>query len=140
MVPYITYRHYLSDAIFLVGLESQEEVFSAESGSGASPTCVPCFLGRRSCPPTMPFAWRIRQKDLKTALVEEPLLVPAWRKPVPGARRMVLDAAPGESGAVPQRDLPLSFSQTHRQFGYRLAREDKAAELLSTEHDAFAEL
>ena len=64
----------------------------------------------------------------------------SWRKPVPGARRMVLDAAPGEPGAVPQQDLPLSFSQTHRQFGYRLAREDKAAELLSTEHDAFAEL
>ena len=88
----------------------------------------------------MPLCLGIRQKDLKTALVEEPLLVPSWRNPVPGARRMVLDAAPGEPGAVPQRDLPLSFSQTHRQFGYRLAREDKAAELLSTEHDAFAEL
>ena len=123
-----------------MGLESQEEVFLQNLVQALHQPVFPLFLGRRSCPPTMPLCLGIRQKDLKTALVEEPLLVPAWRNPVPGARRMVLDAAPGEPGAVPQRDLPLSFSQTHRQFGYRLAREDKAAELLSTEHDAFAEL
>ena len=140
MIPYITYRHYLSDAIFLVGLESQEEAVLQDLVQALHHPVFPLFLGRRSCPPTMPLCLGIRQKDLKTALVEEPLLVPAWRKPVPGARRMVLDAAPGEPGAVPQRDLPLSFSQTHRQFGYRLAREDEAVKRLSTEHDAFAEL
>ena len=140
ITPYITYRHYLSDAIFLVGLESQDDVFLQEIAQALHHPVFPLFLGRRSCTPTMPLCLGIRQKDLKTALAEEPLLVPAWRRPDADARRMVLDAAPGEPGAVPQRDLPLSFSQTHRQFGYRLAREDQATGLLSTEHDAFSEL
>ncbi len=140
ITPYITYRHYLSDAIFLVGLESQDDVFLQEIVQALHHPVFPLFLGRRSCPPTMPLCLGIRQKDLKTALTEEPLLVSAWRKLDPAARRMILDATPGEPGVVPQRDLPLSFSQTHRQFGYRLAREDKATGLLSTEHDAFAEL
>lgn len=140
ITPYITYRHYLTDAIFLAGLESQDDAFLQELAQALRHPAFPLFLGRRSCPPTMPLCLGIRQKNLKTALAEEPLLIPAWRQPGPAVGRMVLDAAPGEPGAVPQRDLPLSFSQTHRQFGYRLVREDKAAGLLSTEHDAFAEL
>lgn len=140
VVSYITYRHYLTDAIFLAGLESQDDALLRELDQALHHPAFPLFLGRRGCPPTMPLCLGIRQKDLKTALAEEPLLTPPWRQPAPAAGRMVLDAAPGEPGAVPQRDLPLSFSQTHRQFGYRLAREDKAAGLLCTEHDAFAEL
>ena len=140
VTPYITYRHYLTDAVFLAGLESQDDVFLQELVQALHRPAFPLFLGRRSCPPTMPLCLGIRQKDLKTALAEEPLLIPAWRQPGPAVGRMVLDAAPGEPGAVPQRDLPLSFSQTHRQFGYRLVREDKAVGPLSTEHDAFAEL
>ena len=140
VTPYITYRHYLTDAVFLAGLESQDDAFLQELVQALHHPAFPLFLGRRSCPPTMPLCLGIRQKNLKTALTEEPLLIPAWRQPGPAVGRMVLDAAPGEPGAVPQRDLPLSFSQTHRQFGYRLVREDKAAGLLSTEHDAFAEL
>ena len=85
VTPYITYRHYLSDAIFLVGLESQEEVFLQNLVQALHQPVFPLFLGRRSCPPTMPLCLGIRQKDLKTALVEEPLLVPSWRKP--GSRR-----------------------------------------------------
>ncbi len=139
IVPYITYRHYLTDAIFLAGLESQDDAFLCDLAQALRNPVYPLFLGRRSCPPTMPLCLGIRQKDLETALAEEPALAPAWRRPGPAPGRMVLDAAPGEPGAVPQRDLPLSFSQTHRQFGYRLAREDKGG-LPSTEHDAFAEL
>ena len=127
-------------AVFLAGLESRDDAFLQEMVRALHHPAFPLFLGRRCCPPTMPLCLGIRQKDLKTALTEEPLLIPAWRQPGPAVGRMVLDAAPGEPGAVPQRDLPLSFSQTHRQFGYRLVREDKAAGLLSTEHDAFAEL
>lgn len=140
VIPYVTYRHYLSDAVFLAGLESEDIAFLQEIAQALFYPAFPLFLGRRSCPPTMPLCLGIRDKGLKTALTEEPLLVPAWRKPDPGPRRLVLEALSDEPGAVPRRDQPLSFSQTHRQFGYRAVREDQAAGVPSTEHDPFSEL
>ena len=63
VIPYITYRHYLSDAIFLVGLESQEEAVLQDLVQALHHPVFPLFLGRRSCPPTMPLCLGIRQKD-----------------------------------------------------------------------------
>ena len=37
---YITWRHYLSDAIFLVGLESEDIDFLAPAGGGAARPCI----------------------------------------------------------------------------------------------------
>lgn len=140
VITYVTYRHYLADAVFLAGLESADTAFLQEIAQALHHPAFPLFLGRRSCPPAMPLYLGVRNKDLETALMEEPLLIPAWRNPGPGPRRVVLEAAPGELGAAPRRDLPLSFSQTHRQFGYRAVREAQTTGLPSTEHDPFAEL
>lgn len=140
VTPYLTYRHYLSDAIFLVGLESADRTLLQELEQALCHPMFPLFLGRRSCPPTMPLCLGIRNQDLENALRKEPPLTPAWKNTDSVPKRMVLDAVPGEPETVPQQDLPLSFSQTHRQFGYRAVREEQTKGLLSTEHDAFAEL
>lgn len=140
VTSYQTKRHYLADAIFLVGLESRDAACLHGLAEALRRPAFPLFLGRRSCPPTLPVCLGVREADLEAALQAEPLLVPAWRTPADGCVRMVLDAGAGEPGAALQRDLPLSFSQTHRQFDYRAARELLLPGPSATDHDAFAEL
>ena len=142
--PYVTHRHYLSDAVFLVGLESEDDVLLCRLQQALTNPAFPLFLGRRSCPPTLPLCLGIRNAGLLDTLCDEP-----WQavgRDVPGRLRVVLDEEPGRQGAVPRRDLPLSFSPIHRQFGYRAARElmvDVPLQVLlpaDTAHDPFAEL
>ena len=50
---YLTERYYLSDAVFLVGLEGERELLERIEFALSHPV-FPLFLGRRSCPPTLP--------------------------------------------------------------------------------------
>ena len=45
---YVTTRYYLADAIFLVGLESQDETFLKTLDQALQAPVFPLFLGRRS--------------------------------------------------------------------------------------------
>ena len=62
--PYVTRRHYLTDAVFLVGLESGDERLLQRLESALRSPAFPLFLGRRSCPPTQPLCLGIRQTEL----------------------------------------------------------------------------
>lgn len=139
--PYVTRRHYLTDAIFLVGLESEDEALLHRLENALHRPAFPLFLGRRSCPPTQPLCLGIRQEELCRVLQSEPTLVPEWRRKN-GSYRIVTDAGPQEAG-IPVRDLPLSFSPIRRQYGFRPVREwmapDPAGEQMETEHDPFSE-
>ena len=139
---WVTYRHYLCDAVFLAGLESDDRAWLGELEVALRHPVYPPFLGRRSCPPTQPLCLGLRETDLETALRAEPRLV-KLRYGEDDKLRMVIDAAPGEPG-VPVRDLPLSFSPLQRRFGFRPARETfvKAPKDSETEtaHDPFVEL
>lgn len=57
---YVTTRYYLADAIFLVGLESQDENFLKTLDQALQAPVFPLFLGRRSCPPTLPLSLGIQ--------------------------------------------------------------------------------
>lgn len=144
--PYVTRRYYLSDAIFLVGLESEDEALLQQLQQALTHPVYPLFLGRRSCPPTLPLCLGIRTTGLLDTLEAEPSQVPAWRRHPPAETRIVADATPSQPGAVPRQDLPLSFSPIHRQFGFRPVREftvsavKEPAPQSKTSHDPFAEL
>lgn len=140
---YVTWRYYLADAIFLVGLESDDTDFLTELRSALQTPVFPLFLGRRSCPPTFPLCLGIRKDGLEQTLREESSLVPVWKKRSAAPMRLVLDAVPQETGSAYRQDLPISFSPLHRQFGYRVAKEGMVAlskTVLATQHDPFAEL
>ena len=143
--PYVTRRYYLSDAVFLVGLESEDETLLSQLQQALTHPRYPLFLGRRSCPPTLPLCLGIRSGGLMEVLKQEPSQASAWRGSQMYAR-IIADAQAGQAGAVPQRDLPLSFSPIHRQFGYRpvqeirIRQETKAKAQSETGHDPFAEL
>lgn len=73
--PYVTYRHYLQDAVFLVGLESEDTALLQELETALKYPVYPLYLGRRSCPPTLPLCLGIRAGKLLDTLRAEPLLV-----------------------------------------------------------------
>ena len=137
---YVTYRHYLQDAVFLAGIESEDAALLQQLQQALLHPAFPLYLGRRSCPPTLPLCLGIRAGELLDTLRAEPLLV-KQRNGAP--LRIVADADPADAAAVPRRDLAVSFSPIHRQYGFRPVREwnTNPPEMPgATEHDAMAEL
>ena len=128
---YVTTRYYIEDAIFLVGLEGDEEFLRILEAAVLSPL-FPLFLGRRSCPPTGRISLGLREKSLRDALQEEPSLVESH-----GGSPIMLYMDTDEVGFYRQRDLPISFNPQHRKFAYRYI----CSEILSsTSHDSFEEV
>ena len=134
---YVTYRHYLQDAVFLAGLESEDTALLQQLQDALQHPAFPLYLGRRSCPPALPLCLGLRQGSLQEVLHTEPPLCPGK------LCRMVLDADPQEPGAAVQRDVPVSFDPHHRKYGYRSAQElwlTMSDGPESTGHDPFREL
>lgn len=144
---YITNRFYLADAVFLVGLECEDAEYLTQLEIALRHPAYPLFLGRRSCPPTMPLILGIRGTDLLTALQQESWLLADWRQRSADDSerqlRIIIDADSAEN-AVPMRDLAESFDPKHRKHTWRYAKEQGyviiAPNDSETEHDAFAEL
>jgi len=140
---FVTWRHYLSDAVFLAGLESKDEELLKKIQEALSHPAFPLFLGRRSCPPSLPLCLGIRQLDLPDALELEPRLVATPKK---NTARVMLDAPFGEVVTSIQRDIPLSFNPVQRKYGHRTVKSFsiriKTDDCLidETNHDPFQEL
>ena len=126
---HVTERFYLSDAVFLAALESEDKEYLEKIVNALNNPVYPLFLGRRSCPPTLPIVLGIRDGELTSILKTEPSLLEN-NKPT----RIVYDS---DLSGVPVRDKPVSFSQLHRQYGYRMKKEEMLREY---EHDPMAEL
>ena len=142
---YITNRLYLADAVFLVGLESENLAFLQELEKALKNPAFPLFLGRRSCVPTMPIFLGVRDTSLLDALRNEKWLVSEWRQErnrnnPPKKLRIIVDAeVPNPSSLV--KDLPVSFSKDHREFGLRSVRQEYLdIQGKPQEHDAWSEL
>ncbi len=128
---YLTHRYYLSDAVFLVGLESTSESHLQTLENAVRSPAFPLFLGRRSCPPSLPIVLGIRSVGLQQALYEEPWQSSDWMqqqyirqygKTRPHLR-LITDAKPGDVTIARQKDVPLSFNPANRQYGYRAVIE-----------------
>lgn len=131
---YVTYRHYLSDAVFLAGLEGNGKIIEELENALQNP-CFPLFLGRRSCPPTLPIVIGIRHKTLEEALLEEPSVCENREKTI----RIQIETNDLQAGMV--QDVPVSFDPQKRIYGYRKVKEFYV-ELNQnpSEHDAMSEL
>ena len=138
---YLTERYYLSDAIFLVGLESDDKQYLENIVSAINSPVYPLFLGRRSCPPTLPVIVGITDEPLVEALKNALPLAETNEK----NKRIIYESS--EGGVVVQ-DVPVSFSQLHRIHGYRYKKEEmitmvgvkKEKSITIAEHDPMAEL
>ena len=111
-MAYVTERYYLSDAVFLVGLEGDRKLLEQIKEAFRAPV-FPVYLGRRSCPPDGKLVIGIEDSSLEEALEKTPMLVPEC-----DLARMVIEVRKGERGQF-VRDQPVSFSQKKRQFAFR---------------------
>ena len=109
----------------------------------------PLFLGRRSCPPTLPLSLGLRKLPLEEALRTEPWQVckdqqERWQRRHPGQMlhlRMLLDTDLGAASIAQVRDVPLSYDPAWRRYSFRNVKEDLASlRFPDTTHDAMAEV
>jgi len=159
-LAFISNRDYLSDAVFLVGIQASDEQLQVYEQALLHPY-YPLFLGRRSCPPTQPFVLGIRSgKSLVEALKDEPWQASGFhqkrfQRQLQISLEIVADVRYGAPNSYTQRDVPVSFDQTYRQYATRsvirhshdvpitTAGADTAsatATTTATEHDALAAL
>lgn len=140
--PDVTYRHYLCDACFLVGLESTDRDILQTIAQALQHPVFPLFLGRRSCPPTGPIVLGIRDESLIESLKKEEWLASEWyrRKTASGKLHIICEASCADDVAIVRHDLPVSFSPVHRQFAFRSLAKEVTIEKGKIEHDPMGEL
>lgn len=114
---YMTQRYYLCDALFLVGVFSEDEALMRRLEEAVRHPAFPLFLGRRSCPPEGRVCLGLRAATLEDALKSEPSLNAR------GTSEQVRIVLEDSTGTARLRDVPISFSPFNRQYGYRAARE-----------------
>lgn len=140
---YVTERYYLCDAVFLVGLESANRALLEGLEQALQSPVFPLFLGRRSCPPTLPIALGIRDGSLVDTLKSEPWLASRWmqrqyrEKPL---LRLMTDSGCGGMGRGMQRDLPITFHISARSYAYREMEEHLPIAPPDGMHDPMSEL
>lgn len=143
----LTRRFYLSDAVFVAGVEGPLDVMGALDSAIREPA-FPLYLGRRSCPPAGRVSLGVKEGDLDLVLRGVEWQASAWHRRRLGARRVMLrlvrDAVQGEDG-ITQRDVPLSFDPVRREYGWRTVVECDPVEVHNPEgqddyHDPIAEL
>lgn len=125
----LSHRYYLSDAVFVAGLEGDAALL-AQCAEALDRPIFPLFLGRRACPPsTRVFLGLEPERSLLIALANI-----SWQATERYCKRnrlldeqkvaceVLYDKGPGdvaEGYDVTQRDVPLSFSETYRQYSWR---------------------
>ena len=144
---YITTRYYLADAVFLVGLESQDEEFLKKIEYALKHPAFPLFLGRRSCPPEAGLVVGIRPLFLEDALEQESWQGASWRRrKMPVKMRMQVECEPDDMQGVMRKDRPVSYNFERRKYGYRRVKQryventQKRNPAIWQEHDAMGEL
>lgn len=123
----LSYRFYLSDAVFLAAVEGPSELLGGLEEGLKRPT-FPLYLGRRSCPPAGKLSLGLREGTVTEVLASEPWL--AFRQVQQAAQSVVrldtvLDCPPGTDGSDLVRDEPLSFDPQRRQYGWRSVLHDR---------------
>lgn len=119
----LSHRFYLSDAVFVAGVEGSPELIDGLAEAVRQPA-YPLYLGRRSCPPSMPVFLDVVDGDLLSALRGAPWEAANWYRPRtsdPAVLPLVVDAAaaPHVASTETVRDLPVSYSPLRREYVWR---------------------
>ncbi|AOT61732.1 MULTISPECIES: type I-E CRISPR-associated protein Cas5/CasD [Streptomyces] len=149
-------RYYLADAVFVAGVEGEEEVVRRLHAAVDAPRFLP-YLGRRSCPPSRPllFEGSLTDHSLEDALRAAPWQASRWyvrqlaRTAAPLSRSssdragsaeeldILVDCPPGENPDFSLRDTPVSFDPRHRQYA---VRDVRTSYVEAPQHDPTAHL
>lgn len=115
-------RHYLSDARFLVGVESNDLGLLEEMDWALRHPAWFLFLGRKSfvpsIPPCLPDSSVKLDTTLEDALQGHPFVKLSTWEPMPAEPlRMIIEVAGADRDALVRNDVPLDFEE--RRFGLR---------------------
>jgi CRISPR system Cascade subunit CasD len=146
---YVTNRYYLADAVFLVGLEGERSTLKMISDALRHPS-HPLSLGRRSCTPVGRMVIGIFDGSLVETLKSASWMASEWYKRKESADvhlELTYDALEDEKGVL-VKDVPISFSESNRQYSMRnVIRETDGVIVtneyarvktdVSTDHDPF---
>lgn len=114
-------RYYLTDAVFLAAVESEDRALLEGLEEALRAPRFPLFLGRRSCPANVDLLQGIVDSTGVDALRQARWFASsAYRRTRPRQVELPIfrDARDGESGD-PHQDVPISFDQSHRKYGWR---------------------
>jgi CRISPR system Cascade subunit CasD len=119
----LSYRYFLSDAVFVAGVEGPTELLEALAGALKAPA-FPVFLGRRSYPPSRPVLLGLSDTDLLNSLRTHRWEASDWyrrRQPRLVSLRLVLDADVLSASVASEtiRDVPRSFDPARREYTWR---------------------
>ena len=129
---YISYRYYISDGIFVAGLYGEDRAFLEKIDNALKHPAYPLFLGRRSCPVTLPLTLGIVDLPLLDALKDHELK-PEIKNP---QSPLIVEIEEEGSSMRMVKDKALSFDPKYRKFGYRKCGELVVGnENAETEHD-----
>lgn len=123
----LTRRFYLSDALFVAGVESHDVRLLQEIGAAIDNPKFPLYLGRRSCVPSGNINMGIREGDLESVLTFTEWQASDWYMRRIRSSFVNLRTVIDSKGGVPGRslrDIPLSFDPTHREYGWRMVTDD----------------
>jgi len=113
-------RHYLADAVFLAGLESEDATLLEEIREALRRPVHPLYLGRRAFPPAGPLPLELVELPLSEAFASTP-----WRGGRRSARRAstpleaYVDAGPEDRVDLSLQDVPRSFDPRRRIHEWR---------------------
>lgn len=115
-------RYFLSDAAFVAAIGSEYRAILEGLQENLYQPAYPLFLGRRSCPTPANLVLGIVEGDVVTALKNHE----TWHASLAHQKErgkevrlpIYCDGKPGEVG-MPRQDVPLSFAQEHRRYGWR---------------------
>ena len=120
---WVTVRHYLSDAVFLVGIEGNRDLLDEITKALKRPV-FPIYLGRRSCPPAGKLIVNMSDKNLQDALADEKWMASNWYKKrhLKGKKKVLevfMDSDGNEDNTFSVKDEPISYNQSFRKFSFR---------------------
>ena len=125
---YVTNRYYLQDAVFVVGLGSNDDSLIQDVVCAVTHPYYSLFLGRRSLPPTADLLLGLKKGDPVSVLSDYPWQASGWYRKQNSGRK-ILEIYSDATGAPCTKshfrnDLVKSFSQNNgRKFDTRLEVE-----------------
>jgi CRISPR system Cascade subunit CasD len=126
VAPFITNREYLMDAVFLVGLETEDTAFLTEIKEALLAPARPCYLGRKACPVNPDLVQGISTEHLESALQKHPYLCAVADTQQEIVCRFHIQSTYGSC----LRDTPISFSLRHHT--YTVTRYNDYMEVISS--------
>lgn len=124
----VSERYYLSDAVFLVGLEGDSLEILQKLDYALHNPCWSLFLGRKAFVPSEPIWVKHGVQEgepLEDALRSYRSRLSRWERKFDDKRmRLVIEVKVGEPSEITRRDQPLSFVKGHRAFDFRYLRTE----------------